>query len=392
MPSTSRPRLRSRSGTRLRLGRAPVAVAAAVLVVLTGCSGDSQDAAVKVARADVTRKQAAVVDAQNAATSAATAFCTASADYITAIDRYGDLLTQTATTVGDVVTAGSDLDEPSADAVSAGQDVTKTKADLASAEADLAAAEDKLADAEQAAAGETPAAASSSPSPSPSATATPASVARVQQAEQQFTAAQEGITQQTPLGQAAEQFNSAAVALEMAWLQLFADAKCLDEAQQEQAVDAVASYTKALQKQLAEAGYYKDDVDGIYGPATVAAVQALQKANGLAQTGTVDKATDEALQSELAAKGGAAAQEETVSTAALQQTLKLAGYWTGPVDGKWTDELTDALKAFQKDLGVKQTGTVDAATIAAFEKALAKAQATPSPSPSASTETPSPTS
>ena len=390
MRSPSRPT----TPTRLLPGhsRAPAALAAAVLLIITGCSGDAQDTSVKLARADVARKQSAVVDAQNAATSAATAFCSASADYITAIDRYGDLLTETAPTVGDVVTAGGDLDEPGADAVAAGQDVTKTTGDLASAEADLEAAEDKLADAEQAAAGETPAATSSGPSPSPSATAPPASVSRVQLAEQQFADAQEGITPQTPLDQAAEQFNSAAVALEMAWLQLFADAKCLDEAQQEQAVDAVASYTKALQQQLADAGYYDDDVDGIYGPATVAAVQALQKANGLAQTGTVDKATEQALQAELAAKGGAAAQDETASTAALQQTLTLAGYWTGPVDGQWTDELTEALKAFQKDLGVKQTGTVDAATIAAFEKALAQARATPTPSPSASTATPSPSS
>ncbi|MGB8382867.1 MAG: peptidoglycan-binding domain-containing protein, partial [Dermatophilaceae bacterium] len=36
-------------------------------------------------------------------------------------------------------------------------------------------------------------------------------------------------------------------------------------------------------------------VDGVYGPATVEAVQALQKANGLPQTGTVDKATEKAL-------------------------------------------------------------------------------------------------
>jgi murein L,D-transpeptidase YcbB/YkuD len=98
----------------------------------------------------------------------------------------------------------------------------------------------------------------------------------------------------------------------------------------------------------------------------------------------VDKATQEALRSELAAKGGAAAQEETASTAAVQQTLKLAGYWDGPVDGQWTDALTDALEELQEDLGVKVTGTVDAATIAAVEKGIAERGATPSPSPSTS--------
>ena len=60
-----------------------------------------------------------------------------------------------------------------------------------------------------------------------------------------------------------------------------------------------------------------------------------------------------------------------VTTAALQQTLKLAGYWDGPVDGLWTDELTAAVASAQTDLGVPATGAVDAATIAAFQTALA---------------------
>ena len=166
----------------------------------------------------------------------------------------------------------------------------------------------------------------------------------MQEAETELAAAQAGITDQTPLAQAAEQFNAAAVALEMAWLQLIGDSGCLSDAQQDTAAKAVSSYTTTLQQALADAGYYEAEVDGVYGPKTVAAVEALQKANGLPQTGTLDKATEKALRSELAAKGGAAAQEETASTAAVQQTLKLAGYWDGPVDGLWTDALTAALE------------------------------------------------
>ena len=113
-------------------------------------------------------------------------------------------------------------------------------------------------------------------------------------------------------------------------------------------------------------------------PATVDAIEALQQAHGLPTTGTVDKATAAALQSDLAAKGGAIAQEAVASTAAVQQTLKLAGFWDGPVDGEWTPALTEALKDFQTELGVKPTGTVDAATVAALEKAIAKARAQPS--------------
>jgi len=97
------------------------------------------------------------------------------------------------------------------------------------------------------------------------------------------------------------------------------------------------------------------------------------------------------LQAELQAKGGAAAQEALASTAAVQQTLKLAGFWTGPVDGNWTPALTEALKSFQTELGVEPTGTVDAATIAALEHAIATAKAaasaTPTPTPTSKSAT-----
>ncbi len=263
-----------------------------------------------------------------------------------------------------------------------------TRTSVVTAEQELADARAALAAAQASASGTTPTAAPSSKTPSPS--PTPAGVTAVQEAETEFAAAQAGITDQTPLAQAAEQFNAAAVALEMAWLQLLGDSGCLTDAQQEEALKAVSAYTTTLQQALADAGYYDAKVDGIYGPKTVAAVESLQKANGLPQTGHLDKATEKALRSELAAKGGAAAQEDTASTAAVQQTLKLAGYWDGPVDGVWTDALTDALEALQKDLGVEVTGTVDAATIAAVEKALAGAGTTPVPSRSGSaTPTPS---
>ena len=371
-----------------RLG-GTLAAALIGILILVGCSGGSPDS-VRAAEAAVTAKEKALADAQSAAKSAEAAFCTASTTYVTALDRYGDVLHATAPTVGDVKDAGQDLAKPAEDAQQAAASVSETRQAVATAEQELAQAQAQLATAQASAAGTTPTPAPS-PSTSPSPTQTPASVTRVQQAESDFATAQAGITDQTPLAQASEQFNSAAVALEMAWLQLIGDSGCLTDAQQKSAADAASAYTTTLQQSLADAGYYTAEVDGIYGPKTVAAVQALQKANGLPQTGTVDKATDKALQSELSAKGGAAAQEQTAQTAAVQQTLKLAGYWDGPVDGQWTDALTQALEELQKDLGVEVTGTVDAATIAAFEKAIEDRGATPSPTPSASAS-PQPTS
>ncbi len=159
-------------------------------------------------------------------------------------------------------------------------------------------------------------------------------------------------------------YNSAAFALQVAWLKLLADAGCLSDAQEAEAVAQLTAYTAALQTDLQTAGFYKGPIDGIYGPQTVAAVEQLQTDSGLPVTGLVDQATALALDKKLAKVG--------LQTAALQSVLKLTGSYTGPIDGKWTPELTDALKQFQTDAGLPPTGAIDAATLAALEQALAE--------------------
>jgi peptidoglycan hydrolase-like protein with peptidoglycan-binding domain len=59
----------------------------------------------------------------------------------------------------------------------------------------------------------------------------------------------------------------------------------------------------------------------------------------------------------------------------LQTILSLVGFWDGPIDGVWSEELTQALMDFQTALGVESTGVVDAVTIAAFQQALANLDA-----------------
>jgi peptidoglycan hydrolase-like protein with peptidoglycan-binding domain len=371
------------------------ALVVGVAVAVSACSGGSN-----VADARVSAKEKALADAQASAKAAKTAFCAATADYVTAVDRYGDVLNQTAATVGDVKAAGRDLEQPREDVTSAAEAAVSAQEAVVQAEQELAQARARASGAGTSSGASSPTTAtpSATASASPSEPVAPASVSRVQQAESDFATAQKGITDQTPLRQAAQQFNAAAVALEMSWLALFADAGCLTEESQQTAQKAVHDYTAALQQQLAAAGYYTGNVDGVYGPSTVAAVQAVQKAHGLSVTGTVDKATETALQSDLQAKGGAAAQQALASTAAVQQTLKLAGFWDGPVDGQWTPALTDALKKFQTHLGIPATGTVDAATIAALEAAIAKlAQPVPTATATATatvtvTATPTPSS
>ena len=367
-----------------RLGAIVTAVAIAA-VVLAGCAGETDP--VERAQAQVSAKEKAVADAQTELTAASSAFCGASQDYIEALDRYGDVLNDTAPTVGDVRKAGADLAEPREDAVDSAEAAVAANQVLSDAQQELVEAQIALAEAE-AGAGATGTPGEPAPAePSSTPLAPTASVERVEQAESELAAAEASITDDTPLTDAAEQFNSAAVALEMAWLALFADAGCLTDEQAVQAEAAVRAYTSALQQELLVAGYYTGDVDGVYGPLTVQAVEDLQKAAGLPVTGTVDRATAEALQAKLTELGGAAAQESVATTAAIQQTLKLVGFWDRPVDGVWTPELTAAVQAFQTELGVEPTGTVDAATIAAFEQAISDLQEAanaPAPSPSSS--------
>lgn len=362
-----------------RLRLASVACLSIMVIGLAGCSGEVSS--IDRAQAQVNAKEKALSEAEAQWAAASESFCQSSKTYILALDRYGDVLNDTAPTVGDVREAGADLAAPGDEAADDAEAAVDAHQQVVVAEQELAEAQAAL---EQAKTG-----ASAVPAADPQPTATPlvpaAAVDRVKQAQSDLETAQGAITDATPLTEASEQFNSAVVAVEFAWLRLFADGGCLADEQAVQAQATVSAYVTALQQDLADAGHYTGAIDGVYGPDTVSAVEALQEANGLPVTGTVDKATADALQAELLALGGAEAVESVATTAAVQQTLKLVGFWDGPVDGEWTPELTEALKSFQVELGVEPTGTVDAATITAFQAALSELQ---QPGPS---ESPSPT-
>ena len=48
----------------------------------------------------------------------------------------------------------------------------------------------------------------------------------------------------------------------------------------------------------------------------------------------------------------------------------MLGYWDGPIDGVWSEELGAAIAELQSDLGIEPTGIVDPATLNALEDAL----------------------
>ena len=356
---------------------------AALLVVSSACSDDESTSSTTVATpADpvaAAEQRVAVAEdgltqSQEALTTAHVEFCDTSTGYVEILDRYGRVFTDSAATVGDVQTLGADLVAPREDVVAAADGVYSAKTVLADAQQELVDAQNALA-AAIATASSVPNTAETSTTSTTTTLVPLATIERVQQAEDDLERVSTGITAETPLVEAAANYNSAALALQISWLVLLNDAECLTDEQQSQAVEQITAYTTALQTDLKTAGYDPGPIDGVYGPTTVAAVEQLQTDSGLRVTGFVDEATARALQALLDAVG----QAQSTQTTMVQTTLSLAGFWEGPIDGIWTEELTQALMDFQTALGVEPTGVVDAATIAAYQQALSGIGSVPPP-------------
>jgi hypothetical protein len=324
------------------------AVLAVGALAATACGSSSKSSStttttadpVAAAQARVASAQTAVSNAEKALTTANQQFCSAGKDYVTALDRYGKVFDTADATVGDVQSAGADLKAPHATVQSAITGVSTARTDLTKTQQELADANTALANAKSTAAGTTTAA-TSAPATTTTTTVVPATtVARVKQAEADFGQAASSVNASTPVAQAGITFNSAAFALEAAWLQLLAQAGCISDQQRTELITKVQEYTLTLQKDLQTAGYYKGAVDGIYGPDTTAAVKQLQTDHKLPVTGLPDQATEAALQDALRTVNNANTTAALVNVSALQAVLKVAGYWTGPVNGQWTPSST----------------------------------------------------
>jgi len=296
--------------------------------------------------------------------SARSAFCADLASHIEVVDRYGQIFTGDDLTIGDLKSAASDVEQ------------TRTA---------LEGSTNTLADAIAA----TNEAASESGSTTTTVLATMTAddhLAAIEKAEKELSRTVEGVDSNTPVNTAAAEVQAAAFGVEQAYVALFVDAGCLAD-------DAAASktlnqYTTGLQQDLTTLGFYTASIDGLYGPATVTAVKALQASAGLPQTGIVDPATEEELSQQLADHG----QQQSLNIAALQGALTTAGHYTGPIDGTWTPALEAALKDYQTAQNLPATGVIDAETLAALLKGAGSSTPTTTTSSTSSTAVPSTTS
>jgi peptidoglycan hydrolase-like protein with peptidoglycan-binding domain len=135
---------------------------------------------------------------------------------------------------------------------------------------------------------------------------------------------------------------------------------------------------KRLQQALMDLGFtVVGGADGIYGALTANAVKSFQNANGLGTSGAVDEATAAALAASAGSGGSSQEHDPSVSSPfvglqygslgsdvqGLQQALIDAGIQLrGGADGVYGQVTVAAVKQFQGNHGLEQTGKVDQAT------------------------------
>ena len=119
---------------------------------------------------------------------------------------------------------------------------------------------------------------------------------------------------------------------------------------------------KNIQVELKELGLYPGTVDGLDGPATHNAVIDYQKRHGLSQTGQSDNSLLSHMQftgkiSEAARYTGSTSNSVRVREMTMvQRGLAELGYQPGPIDGKLGEQTRLAIREFQKDRSLPETG------------------------------------
>ena len=149
--------------------------------------------------------------------------------------------------------------------------------------------------------------------------------------------------------------------------------------------------TLVAQQKLKRLGYYDGTVDGQMGSQTSAAIRRYQLAENLKVTGELNAQTANSLGLSNAPapqkskpqpvatpvpeyvaiadifKGGpfitVGPQMQIAAIQQAQKNLKLLGYYNGPVNGKPSDALVRALKAWQSSAGFRETGRFDENTL-----------------------------
>ncbi|MBM3519385.1 MAG: peptidoglycan-binding protein [Alphaproteobacteria bacterium] len=136
---------------------------------------------------------------------------------------------------------------------------------------------------------------------------------------------------------------------------------------------------ESVQSELQKIGYYPGPVDGVAGKRTRQAIIAYQKTVGLAQSGEASaelaehiRYTREVAQASLFTGSTDVVADDVAETRAevrrVQTGLSELAYEPGRISGELTDATLDAIRAFQRDRGLAETGAITDALISELEK------------------------
>jgi len=138
---------------------------------------------------------------------------------------------------------------------------------------------------------------------------------------------------------------------------------------------------EAVQRELAQSGFYTGPVDGLDGRRTRTSIAAYQKANGLNPTGEAsqDLIDHIRLTREIVAASGmtdeAGLPQRSDPIRRVQTALAELGYLPGTIDGFLGEQTRDAIRQFERDRGLPVTGDVTEALVAELAKTSGTTQA-----------------
>jgi len=138
------------------------------------------------------------------------------------------------------------------------------------------------------------------------------------------------------------------------------------------------THVAQIQHVLSERGFYKGEIDGVWGAETAAAANKYRSAMGLENDAGIDVALLHTLNQQrvevpklstqvTARTDGAALYAGPVTLRAMQRELSAKGHDAGAVDGQWGENTRDALRSFQREHDLESTGTLTLPTLAALD-------------------------
>ena len=137
---------------------------------------------------------------------------------------------------------------------------------------------------------------------------------------------------------------------------------------------------RTVQNRLRQLNYYQGPDDGVWGSSTQMAIESFQHSRGL-PVGQVTEATiaamglDPASFSRNAAYAGpdryygsynGSTALDPAVVRGVQQRLRQAGFYSGPIDGVWGSRTQTALERFQRSRNLEATGTLNPTTAQAL--------------------------